>query len=50
LLGRPKVSTKVEADIRAALADGAGILKVAKSHGVGTSVVQRLKAEMQAAV
>ena len=49
VLGRPKVLASVEADIRAALAGGDGVLKVAKAHGVGTSVVQRLKAEMAAA-
>ncbi len=43
VLGRPKVDAKVEASVRAALAAGDGVLKVAKAHGVGTSVVQRLK-------
>ena len=50
VLGRPKVTASVEDAIRAALAGGAGILKTAKAFGVGTSVVQRVKAEMQAAV
>jgi len=46
VLGRPKVTAKVEADIRAALAGGVGILRTAKALGVGTSVVQRVKGEM----
>ncbi len=45
-LGRPKVDAKVEADIRAALVGGAGIIKTAKALGVGTSVVQRVKGVM----
>ena len=50
VLGRPKVAATVEASIRAALAAGGGILKVAKAHGVGTSVVQRLAAVMRAGI
>jgi hypothetical protein len=34
-----------EAAIRAALASGKGILKVARDLGTGSSVVQRIKAE-----
>lgn len=45
VLGRPKVNMKTEAAVRARLAEGAGILKVAKEFGVGTSVVQRIRAE-----
>jgi DNA invertase Pin-like site-specific DNA recombinase len=45
-LGRPKVSAKVEAAIQARLAAGAGILKTARALGVGSSVVQRVKAAM----
>jgi len=48
-LGRPKVSTKVEGAIRKRLAAGDGMLKVAKTLGVGVSTVQRVKAEMPAA-
>ena len=43
-LGRPKVGPKVEAAIRARLAAGEGILKVAKAVGCGVSTVQRVKA------
>jgi DNA invertase Pin-like site-specific DNA recombinase len=45
-LGRPKVSGKKEDAIRARLAAGDGMLKVARSLGVGVSTVQRVKAEM----
>ena len=45
-LGRPKTSAKVERAIRARLAAGTGILKTAKALGVGTSVVQRIKATL----
>lgn len=44
--GRPKTTTKVEDQIRAALSSGTGILKTAKTLGVGVSVVQRVKAGM----
>ena len=47
-LGRPKVSQKVEGAICKRLAAGEGMLKVAKTLGVGVSTVQRVKAEMQA--
>jgi DNA invertase Pin-like site-specific DNA recombinase len=43
-LGRPKVSAKVESAIRARLAAGDGMLKIAKTLRVGSSVVQRVKA------
>jgi len=43
-LGRPKTDAMTETAIRATLATGAGVLKTAKVHGVGVSVVQRLKA------
>lgn len=46
--GRRPVAPKVEAAIQARLLAGEGILKVAKGVGVGTSVVQRIKAEMTA--
>jgi DNA invertase Pin-like site-specific DNA recombinase len=44
-LGRPKVPAQVEAAVRARLATGAGIMKVAKELGVGTGTVQRIKVE-----
>ena len=47
-LGRPKVARKVENAIRARLARGEGILKVAKGLGVGVSTVQRIKQETAA--
>jgi DNA invertase Pin-like site-specific DNA recombinase len=45
-LGRPKVSAKVEAAIKARLTAGTGILKTATALGVGSSTVQRIRAEM----
>jgi hypothetical protein len=45
-LGRPKTSAKVERAIRTRLAAETGILKTAKALGVGTSVVQRIKATL----
>lgn len=45
-LGRPQTEADKEDAIRASLATGMGILKTAKLHGVGTSVVQRIKAAM----
>jgi DNA invertase Pin-like site-specific DNA recombinase len=47
-LGRRPVSGKVEEAIRERLKAGKGILKVAKELGIGTSVVQRVKAAAQA--
>ena len=47
-LGRPKVSAKVEAAIRESLAAGTGILKTARTVGVGSGTVQRVKAELAA--
>ncbi|MBS0642249.1 MAG: recombinase family protein, partial [Proteobacteria bacterium] len=44
-LGRPPVSPKTERAIRAELATGAGILKVAKALGVGVGTVSRIKAQ-----
>ena len=44
-LGRPRTSTKVESQIRAARAAGKGIRKVASELGIGVSVVQRVAAE-----
>jgi DNA invertase Pin-like site-specific DNA recombinase len=45
-LGRPNVSRKVETAVRARLAAGDGVLKAARAAGCGTSVAQRIKAEM----
>ena len=47
-LGRPPVPLEVLDVIRERLAAGEGILKVGRSLGVGTSVVQRIKIEMTA--
>jgi DNA invertase Pin-like site-specific DNA recombinase len=47
ILGRPQTESDTEAAIRATLAGGTGILKTARQHGVGTSVVQRIKTEMK---
>lgn len=50
-LGRRKIAAKVERAIRADLqAGGAGIQKLAKQHGVGVGTVQRIKAELAAAM
>ena len=43
-LGRKPVSREKEELVKSLLAEGKGILKVAKEAGVGVSVVQRLKA------
>lgn len=48
-LGRPKVAEGTEGAIRARLAAGEGMLKVAKALGVGVSTVQRVRREMDAA-
>jgi DNA invertase Pin-like site-specific DNA recombinase len=45
-LGRPKISMKTEAAIRASLSAGTGIIKTAKSLKIGVSTVQRVKLEM----
>lgn len=47
-LGRPKVSDKKEDEIRTMLKGGTGILKTAKTLGIGTGTVQRIKNEMVA--
>jgi DNA invertase Pin-like site-specific DNA recombinase len=44
--GRPRISGDTETAIKAKLANGLGIRKVAREVGVGTSVVQRIRAEM----
>ena len=43
-LGRPRINGETEQAIRAALATGKGIRATARACGVGTSVVQRIKA------
>jgi DNA invertase Pin-like site-specific DNA recombinase len=43
-LGRPRINGEVEKAIRASLNHGKGIRRVAREYGVGTSVVQRIKA------
>ncbi len=48
VLGRPKVGEEVEDEIKAMLKSGTGILKTAKTLGIGTGTVQRVKAEMTA--
>ena len=48
-LGRPKTEANQKAAILATLKGGTGILKTAKQHGVGTSVVQRIKASLSEA-
>ena len=45
-LGRPRVSPAVEKRILSHLSKGMGILKTAKTLGVGTGTVQRIKEEM----
>jgi DNA invertase Pin-like site-specific DNA recombinase len=46
-LGRPKIDAALERKARAQLSKGVGILKVARTVGLGTGTVQRIKAEMQ---
>lgn len=48
-IGRPKVDGDKEGAIRQRLAEGTGILKIAKGLNVGVSTVQRVKAAMAAA-
>ena len=48
-LGRPPVEPATERAIRARLAAGTGMLKVARELGVGTGTVQRIRREMDAA-
>jgi DNA invertase Pin-like site-specific DNA recombinase len=44
-LGRPKIDSATERKVRKQLAKGMGILKVAKSLGIGTGTVQRISSE-----
>src|SRR5271170_2961890 len=48
-LGRPKVDVALERKAQKQLQKGIGILKVAKTLGLGTGTVQRIKQEMGAA-
>jgi DNA invertase Pin-like site-specific DNA recombinase len=48
-LGRARVGDDVDRAVRASLAAGTGILKTARTLGIGTKTVQRIKAEMRAA-
>jgi DNA invertase Pin-like site-specific DNA recombinase len=45
-LGRPRTGAKIETVIRARLANGEGIKKVAKAVGVGNGTVARIKTAM----
>jgi len=44
-LGRPKIDSATERKVRKRLAKGVGILKVARSLGIGTGTVQRISGE-----
>ncbi len=44
-LGRPKIDSATERKVRKQLAKGVGILKAAKSLGIGTGTVQRISKE-----
>jgi DNA invertase Pin-like site-specific DNA recombinase len=46
-LGRPMISPAKERAIRADLAGGLGFRRIMARHGVGTSVIQRIKAELK---
>lgn len=49
-LGRPKISLGTENKIKTMLKSGTGILKTAKTLGIGTGTVQRIKNEMSSAI
>src|SRR5262249_37977552 len=46
-LGRPKIDSATERKVRKQLTKGIGILKVAKSLGLGTGTVQRISNELR---
>ncbi|CAN7154227.1 recombinase family protein [Devosia sp. LjRoot3] len=48
-LGRPTLSGEIEAKVRALRAEGIGVVKVAKSLGIGVSAVQRIDAHRTSA-
>jgi DNA invertase Pin-like site-specific DNA recombinase len=45
-LGRPKIDSVTERKVRKQLAKGVGILKVARSLGIGTGTVQRIQTSL----
>ena len=45
-LGRPKIDASLERKARRQLERGTGILKIAKSLGLGTGTIQRIKRGM----
>jgi DNA invertase Pin-like site-specific DNA recombinase len=47
-LGRPMIAPEKERAIRADLAAGLGFRRIMARHGVGTSVIQRIKADVAA--
>ena len=47
-IGRPRIANEREAAIRAALATGAGVHKVARQIGVGSGTVRRVRGEAMA--
>lgn len=48
-LGRPTLSGEMEARVRALRAEGIGVVKVAKTLGIGVSAVQRIDADRPSA-
>ena len=42
VLGRPRIATDIETAVRATLANGTGMIKAAKMHGVGVGTVVRI--------
>ena len=48
-LGRPKIDPALEKRIQSQLRAGKGMLAIAKALGVGTSTVQRIAREVEAA-
>jgi DNA invertase Pin-like site-specific DNA recombinase len=46
-LGRPKIDSAIERKVRKQLAKGVGILKVARSLGIGTGTVHRISNELR---
>jgi DNA invertase Pin-like site-specific DNA recombinase len=48
-LGRPRIGKDVERRVTRELAKGTGVIKIARTIGIGTGTVQRIKREMQAA-
>ena len=47
-LGRPKIDVALERKAQKQLKKGVGIVKLAKTRGLGTGPVQRIKQEMGA--